>query len=138
MRYLVVANKTLCQQQLAVRIAELVAAGPCELHVVVPATPPTESLVYTEGEARAVAYRRLVQALTTFEEMGAKVDGEIGDANPMLAILDTLRTRQFDEIVLSTEPPGVSRWLRQDLPNRVRRTFAIPVSHVTAQPDLVS
>ncbi|MGI8685870.1 MAG: hypothetical protein ACR2MO_12440 [Acidimicrobiales bacterium] len=40
----------------------------------------------------------------------------------------------FDEILLFTHPPGVSRWLHQDLPHRAQRQFAIPVTHVVAEP----
>ena len=43
-----------------------------------------------------------------------------------------LLREQFDEIILSTLPPGVSRWLKQDLPHRVERDFSLPVSHVIA------
>ena len=46
----------------------------------------------------------------------------------------------FDEIILSTLPPGVSRWLKQDLPHRVERDFNLPVTHViaTAEPAAAS
>jgi hypothetical protein len=35
--------------------------------------------------------------------------------------------------VLSTFPPGVSRWLKGNLPAILRRRFRLPVDHVTAQ-----
>src|SRR5689334_8369278 len=62
-------------------------------------------------------------------------DGAVGDANPVLAIADLVRDREFDEILLSTLPPGPSRWLRQDLPHRVERRFGLPVTHVVAVPE---
>lgn len=40
----------------------------------------------------------------------------------------------FDEVILSTLPPGVSRWLKQDLPHRLERHFDIPVTHVIGDP----
>jgi len=52
----------------------------------------------------------------------------------MDAIRDAMLNRPpFDEIVLSTLPPGLSRWLRQDLPHRIARTFELPMSTVTAR-----
>ena len=129
-RYLVVANQTLGGPALAEKIRGCMAEGPCSFHIVVPATRPIEPLVWTEGQAHDLAEERLERALTWFQRTGADVTGEVGDARPMLAIGDALLAGEFDEIIVSTLPPGVSRWIRQDLPARARRRFAIPVSHV--------
>jgi len=37
-----------------------------------------------------------------------------------------------DEIILSTLPPGISRWLGQDVPTRLRGSVLVPVTVVTA------
>ena len=52
-------------------------------------------------------------------------------ADPLHAIEHAVSTRSFDEIILSTLPPGVSRWLALDLPARVRRRVAVPLTVVT-------
>ncbi len=44
-----------------------------------------------------------------------------------------LHAPPFDEIIVSTLPPGLSRWLRQDLPHRIRRTFELPMYLVVAK-----
>jgi hypothetical protein len=98
--------------------------------VLVPANRSRGGLFWTEGEARAVAARRLAEALVPLRALGIDVDGTVGDERPFLAIRDALRAGDFDEIILSTLPPGVSRWLHQDLPNRVERAFGLPVHHV--------
>ena len=54
----------------------------------------------------------------------------IGDANPVRAIDDVLIEHPHDEIILSTLPPGISRWLKLDLPHRVEQRFALPVTTV--------
>jgi hypothetical protein len=131
-RYLVVANQTLGGEHLLARIRRCVQQGPSTFHVVVPATH-SQSHAFTEGEDRDVAQHRLDQALVSFRATGAEVDGEIGDANPMLAIEDALRGQQFDEIILSTLPPGPSRWLKLDLPHRVATNFHVPVTHLVAE-----
>jgi hypothetical protein len=61
------------------------------------------------------------------------VDGEVGDASPMLAVRDCLMTGNYAGVILSTLPPGASRWLKQDLPHRLERTFGVPVLHLTGQ-----
>ncbi len=132
-RYLVVANQTLGADELYDVMGDCLALGPCAFYIVVPATPLAEHLTWTEGEARAIASDRLERALTWFRELGAEVEGEVGDANPLLAIWDALQARQFDHIILSTLPAGVSRWLKMDLPDRVRASFNLPVTHIVAQ-----
>ena len=133
--YLVVANQTLGGEHLMDRVRECLAAGPSRFYVVVPVTAPTDH-VWTEGEIIALATGRLENALAAFREVGAEVEGEVGDSNPMLAIEDAMRDREFDEIILSTLPPGASRWMKLDLPGRVAHKFPVPVTHLvgTAEP----
>lgn len=131
-RYLVVANQTLGGDHIIEELRWRVTQGPCAFHVVVPATHPHEHLVSTEGEGRAIAGRRLEQALQRLAALGVEVTGEIGDERPIDAIGDALRTGRFDEIILSTLPAGLSRWLHMDLPSRVERQFDLPVTHIIA------
>jgi hypothetical protein len=131
-RYLVVANQTLGGEHLIERVRECLASGPCRFHVVVPATPSQEHASWTEGEAVSIAQGRLDRALERFRELGAEADGEVGDANPMLAVEDVLLREEVDEIILSTLPPGISRWLALDLPHRVSRKINLPLTVITA------
>jgi hypothetical protein len=129
-RYLVVANQTLAGEHLLEQVRDCLSKGSCSFYIVVPATSPSEHAVWTEGEATALAQVRLDAALGAFRQLGADADGEVGDANPMDAIRDVLREGEFDAIILSTLPPGISRWLGQDLPHRVEKEFDLPVTHV--------
>jgi hypothetical protein len=128
--YLVVANQTLGGEHLIERVRQCLAEGPCRYHIVVPATPKGELLTWTEGKSTAIAQDRLDQALARFRELGAEAEGEVGDKNPILAIEDALLHGAFDEIILSTLPPGISRWLKLDLPSRVAARFDLPVTHL--------
>jgi hypothetical protein len=155
-RYLLVANQTLGGEQLLDKIHECLAAGPCRFYVVVPATPidqyrwpPPVTIPTTagggvfaespireagkDGQAQARAQARLGEELTRLRQAGAKADGEVGDADPLQAIRDVLEREQFDEIILATLPPGVSRWLRMDLPHRLQRSVDLPVTHVVSE-----
>jgi len=135
-RFLVVANQTLGGPHLIRHVRRLLAEGPCAFHVLVPATPPREMAVWTEGDARAVAEERLRAALERLRELGAEADGEVGDPRPLQAIDDVLlRGERFDGIILSTLPPGISRWLKLDLPHRVEARFGLPVTHLVGEPE---
>jgi hypothetical protein len=137
-RYLVVANQTLLGERLLAEIRGRLAAGPCVFHLVVPATHARDHMVWTEGHDRVIAGARLTEALERFRTEGVAVDGEVGDASAMDAIRDVLhREPPFDEIILSTLPPGLSRWINQDLPHRIVRTFGVPLALVTAEPAAV-
>jgi hypothetical protein len=71
-------------------------------------------------------------ALPLLEEAaGARVEGLVGDASPLTAIQDAVNTRGFDEIIISTLPARVSRWLHLDLPSKARG-LGLPVTTVTA------
>ncbi|MEN3316176.1 MAG: hypothetical protein V7605_2410 [Acidimicrobiaceae bacterium] len=133
-RYLVVANQTLLGDPLLGRIRTCMAEGPCQFYLVVPASHAPGHSLQTESRDRAFATQRLQAGLEQFRALGIDVDGEVGDGRPMDAIRDAmLHAAPFDEIILSTLPPGLSRWLRQDLPHRIARTFELPMSTVTVR-----
>jgi len=133
-RYLIVANQTLCADELAEKVRQLQSAGECSFHVVVPATHTRDHAFHTEGASHAVAQKRLEAALERFRGLGCEADGEVGDASAFLAVRDCLLADgSYAGIILSTLPPGVSRWLKQDLPHRLERTFGIPVTQLTGQ-----
>lgn len=132
-RVLIVANQTAAGEHLKREVQRRIAEGPCRFTVLVPATPPQEHVVWTEGEAHALAERRMTEAMAGLRQIGAEVEGVVGDPRPVEAIADLLLTQGFDEIVLSTFPSGASRWLKQDLPHRVERRFGLPVTHVIGE-----
>jgi|SRR5438477_7145808 len=139
-RYLVVANQTLASEVLLAELRSRVRAEPSRFYVVVPATRPADGMVWTEGQVRRMTGDRMQEALARLRGEGFEVEGEVGDASPVRAIGDVLLARpdDFDEIILSTLPPGPSRWLRQDVPHRVQRTYRLPMTHVVAAPQPVS
>ena len=88
-------------------------------------------MVDPEDSGSEPARERLRVALPVLSEAaGQQVRGSVGDPNPLSAIQDALNLSGFDEIILSTLPWRVSRWLRIDLPSKVR-ALGKPVVHVT-------
>src|SRR5438105_7569934 len=125
-RVLIVANRTLDGERLRRKVIQSLAQEQCSFYVLVPATPNDDHpLVWTQGESRADAQDRLDHVLRRLRLLGADVDGQVGDHNPIHAIADVLRAEHFDEIVISTLPPGVSRWMRTNLARRVARRFGL-------------
>ncbi len=139
-RFLIVANHTRLRSALIELVRAKGADGRSSFHVVVPATPPKGGATWTDGQAHALAAERLMSALTRLRNLGVQVDGEVGDASPLLAVADVLRRSWFDGIILSTLPAGPSRWLRMDLPSRMQASFPVPVLHAESyvEPDLVA
>jgi hypothetical protein len=60
------------------------------------------------------------------------VEGRVGDAEALAAIQDAVNLGEFDEIIISTLPSRVSRWLHLDLPRKAAG-LGLPVTTVTAQ-----
>lgn len=132
-QYLVVANQTLAGDALVEELHARAAREECRFHVVVPATRSHERATWTEGQAIAIASRRLEEALAWFGGLGLDVDGEVGDERAFDAVSDALNVQPYDGIILSTLPSGISRWIGQDLPNRITRAFGLPVHHVIGE-----
>lgn len=159
-RYLVVANQTLGGEELLNAVRERAASGPAHFYVLVPDTaakhqassaaeglgagaggqagsvfvaPIAPNVSGEPGHATRVARQRLREMLHQLTEVGADANGEIGPPDPYEAIKQELDDRQFDEILLSTLPSGLSRWLGMDLPHRVGRLFDGPVTVIEAK-----
>ena len=156
-RYLVVANQTLGGEPLMSEIRDRIAAGPSSFYVLVPAIPVsansfTEHLAHPEvgvpAEARTgleqreetlrhralmASESRLSQLLTQIRAQGGEAEGDIGDTDPLKAIEAVMTGGAFDEVIISTLPLGVSRWLGLDVPHRVERRFKVSVTTVTGR-----
>ena len=130
-RYLVVANQTLGGDQLMAEVRRRAGAGPSSFYVIVPNT--RSAAAEDEHRATLTAQSRLNQAPNHLRSEGLDAHGDIGDPEPLTAIEDALAGQQFDEIIISTLPSGISHWRRMDLPQRAERKFKLPVTTVTTR-----
>lgn len=130
-RILVVANRTSADPPLLRAVRERSRDGDAVFHLVVPAEPEgLHRVVDPEVAGREAARARLHHALPLLSEAAAQeVTGQVGDADPLAAVCDALYQGGFDEIIISTLPWRVSRWLRVDLPSKLR-ALGVPVCHV--------
>jgi hypothetical protein len=130
---LVVAHQTAATPGLLEAVHERAQRGPATFHLVVPTRPHGMHKVVDPQDAGAgEAEQVLAQALPKLSEAaGSEVTGSVGDAEPLMAIHDAINLGQYDEIIISTLPLGVSRWLKLDLVSKARGT-GLPVTHVEA------
>ena len=135
-RILVVANKTAGSEQLVSAMRERAERGPAEFVLLVPATPKGMAHVIDPHEREKGAEEQCRAAAERLRAAGLEVaDARAGDAEPLAAVEDELNSddADYDEIIVSTLPKHLSRWLKLDLPSKVRGLTDLPVTHVAAQ-----
>jgi hypothetical protein len=130
---LVVAHQTAATPGLLDAVRERSQRGPVRFHLVVPRQPHgIHKLVDPQDASEEEAQRVLEVALPELSEAaGADVTGSVGDPEPLMAIHDAVNLGGYDEIIISTLPLGISRWLKLDLVSKARG-LGLPVTHVAA------
>ena len=133
-RVLVVAHRTAATPPLLDAVRERAARGPCTFTLLVPHTSSgLHRLVDPEEHGQSEAESTIELALPLLEDAaGQPMDSLIGDAEPLAAIQDAINLHGFDEIIISTLPKRVSRWLKLDLPSKLNG-LGLPITTVTAK-----
>jgi hypothetical protein len=135
-RILVVANETLGGQELRRLIEERSSDMPTVILVCTPAlNSRLRHWASDEDGARLAAQERLDASLEGLRSLGIDASGEVGDANPLQAMEDALRTFGADEIIISTHPVGRSNWLERGVVEHARERFTVPIRHVVVDLD---
>lgn len=124
-RVLVVAHQTAATPRLLDEVRARARRSPCTFTLVVPRP-------YWDPETDAAAAALELAIPLLHEAAGGHVEGIVGDSDPFVAVQQAVERGGFDEIIISTLPARVSRWLRRDLPHRVE-ALGLPVTVVSAQ-----
>lgn len=123
---LVVANVTATSQELFDALTARAERGPVSFELVVPATP--------FGGGRDAAMTSLFDALDQLRAAGLEAEGTVGNPDPIVAVSEIWDPKRFDEIIVSTLPMKLSKWLHAGLPERIARITGAPVTHLVSQP----
>jgi hypothetical protein len=132
---LVIAHQTAATPRLLDAVRERARRSPATFHLVVPKMPHGMHKVVDPQDAGAdEAQRVLDTALPKLSEAaGSEVTGSLGDSEPLMAIHDEINLKgNYDEIIISTLPLGISRWLKLDVVSK-SRAIGLPVTHVQAE-----
>jgi nucleotide-binding universal stress UspA family protein len=132
---LVVANQTAESEELLAALRERAERSESRFTVLIPATPHgiswAANMFAGKGHEEAEAHRdALVDRLRA---SGIEVEGTIvGDPDPLAAIQDACNGGSYDEVIVSTLPHHVSKWLHLDLPRKAAHATGLPVASVQA------
>jgi len=134
----VIANRTCPCPTLVDEIAGRVGNADSDVLIIAPAlNSRLRHWVSDVDGAIARAHDRVDLALAGLHERGINARGEVGDANPLLAIADALANFPATEIVIVTHPPGQSNWLEHRLVERATSRFNLPITHLVSTHGLV-
>ena len=128
---LVVAHQTAATPALLDAVRARAQSGPATFHLMVPRHPHGSKLFDSlDTDDDDEAGQVLAQALPKLSEAaGETVKGSLGDPEPLSAIQDAVNLGDYDEIIISTLPPRISRWLKLDVVSKAR-DLGLPVTHV--------
>jgi hypothetical protein len=130
-RLLVIANETCTGRELFEEMRERVDGRDTDVLVVAPAlTSRISYWMSDEDEGIARAGRRLEASLERCGAAGVTARGALGDADPLQALDDAMRTFGPDEVIIATHPEGTSNWLERGVVAQARARFALPITHV--------
>jgi hypothetical protein len=121
---LVVASQTAASDELLQSMLSQEHRQPTRFTLVAPAP------VTAMGDA---AHRNLAVALDRMQGAGLDVTGTVGYGDPFVVFQEEWDPRQFDEVIVSTLPGAVSKWMQIDLPHRIQRMTGVQVTHVVSQ-----
>jgi hypothetical protein len=132
-KVLVVANRTAGSPELLDALRHRAQEGEAEFTLLVPATPHGLAWAANTHAAEAEARGHLDELAERIRAAGVDLrEAKVGDPDPLAAASDECNFTSYDEVIVSTLPLHLSKWLRVDLPRKVEAATKLPVTHVVA------
>jgi hypothetical protein len=127
---LVVANRTAECEELQQALKDRAAKGDKpKFTLVVPSAHGFAKAANPDEELPEVQ-RHVDNAVTRLRGAGLDVEGQLGDPDPLAAVQDAHNAGNYDEVIVSTLPTHLSKWLKMDLPHKAAHATGLPVTHV--------
>jgi hypothetical protein len=130
---LVVANQTAESDDLMAALRERAERGDYEFTVLIPATPHgvawAANMASDRGKEEAEVHRSALVERLRAAGLPVK-EAVIGDPDPLAAITDACNLGSYDELIVSTLPHHLSKWLRLDLQRKAAHATGLPVTSV--------
>jgi hypothetical protein len=135
-RVLVVANEVVGGRELVDEIVKRASDGAAQVRIVAPAlvSSPLKLGAGEVDDAIADAQERLDASIEALGREGIEATGNVGEADPNLAIQDAMRLFPADEVIIVAHPRERTTWLEEDVLERARRELTVPVTHVEVEP----
>ncbi len=118
-RVLIVANRTASTPRLIEAVRRRAEASPCEFALLVPDVTDRKAADWTLETAQ-----RLLRPAAR-----GRIEGLVGGPDPFESVREAVQQETFDEVIISTLPRRVSKWLRRDLIRRVEG-LGLPVTAI--------
>jgi len=130
-KVLVVGTRTAACSELVDVLTRRALSTPTRFTLLVPTTPYGWAWLADMNSGGVEAERYLELAVERYEAAGLEVESAVlGDPDPVAAVMDAVHCARFDELIVSTLPRHLSKWLRLSLPHRLRAVTGLPVTHV--------
>ena len=126
-RILVVANRTAATHRLLAEVNRRAHEEECDFVLLIPDVTDRRRADWTLDRAVELMKR----------EARGRVEGIVGGPHAFGSVRDAVSEGGYDEIIVSTHPTKLSRWLRRDLARRVEG-LGLPVTVVAPQGGSIS
>jgi hypothetical protein len=127
---LVVANRTAECEELQQALKERASKGDSPKFTLVVPSAHGLAKAANPDEELPEAQRHVDNAVARLREAGLDIMGQLGDPDPVAAVQDAHNMGNYDEVIVSTLPTHLSKWLRVDLPRKAAHATGLPVTHV--------